>query len=199
MAWPLGTGAVQTRLKQVLGIRGNIPLELDETITPVVNVLDFEPGPVSYPLYGSAFRNDVALAGNFSHVGIRPGLGTVLVVDEVFVMNIDAAVRTMVIGITTSQAPDATQRVISINQPPSAAALGLRFLAAEAFDQTQAGTMVSTTDGAVLVPANTAVLVPGKWVLHTTQEGARMALVVRCVDVNIEARAWFRCREYDVP
>jgi len=196
--WPLGTGELQTRLKQMLGIRGNLPLELDESILPVVNVLDFESGPVTYPLVGSAFRDDAAVAAQFSHVGVRPAVGSILVVDRVILINDNAALIKAVIGITLDPAEDASERIICMNKPPSGAALGLTFIGATAFDRTQAATLVSTTDGATLVPIGTGVEVKGPWVLHAPDESSQMTLVVRPDAVNVKAAAWFFMREYNV-
>lgn len=60
MPWPLGTGELVARLKRGLGIRGALPLELDESIVPMVQVASLTEAP---------FRVDPVRFDDFDVVG----------------------------------------------------------------------------------------------------------------------------------
>lgn len=87
MPWPLGTGELQTRLKRALGIRGAIPLELDESIIPVVITDEIDEVFQEDPAIGMFFRQVLASVGNFSRVNVAAAPGTLLYVEEIWLTN----------------------------------------------------------------------------------------------------------------
>ncbi|HEU4544388.1 MAG TPA: hypothetical protein VFR23_24870, partial [Jiangellaceae bacterium] len=88
MPWPLGVSELQARLKNALGIRGAIPLELDESIIPVVTVYDVGAIPWQLdPRIGIGFRSIAASPGNFSVATIVSASGTRLHVRRLWLIS----------------------------------------------------------------------------------------------------------------
>jgi len=74
-------------LQKLFGLKGKIPLSVDETIVPVALIADQMNSPWGDVISVARHRAQAALAANNSGLMVRPGAGVVLGIDQIFVDN----------------------------------------------------------------------------------------------------------------
>jgi hypothetical protein len=94
MPLDIQTGGFADKIRRALGVRGRMPLRLDETVVPVVNTGTLDQPP--YRTDGTDFVCNVdmsAVAAKFTWGGIQlpPSVPGALVVEGMYVVNLGAA------------------------------------------------------------------------------------------------------------
>lgn len=122
MPWPLGTAELQLRLKKALGIRGAIPLELDETIVPTVAVETFSIGSRGEPLLWVFNDRQAAVAAQSSFLVLfmeSTDTGMVLVerVDAMLTAAAGAATGIQLQIARTADVPAGTDGLVRLAEP----------------------------------------------------------------------------------
>lgn len=198
MPWPLGTAELQARLKLALGIRGAIPLELDESIIPVVPLL--EPRDLEVfstdPRPGMFATSSPASVGNFSLIQVAAGPGTLLVIEQIiFIALIGAETRRQVRLVTGASGTGFDIPAIRGTWNTSATPF---FLAARGATSQPAAlqgtfTIVETT----LATGKAQIVYPGI-ILDGDGGGGGFAqgISIGSTSTNEEVRACVRVREY---
>lgn len=189
-------GEVADRLRRALAVRGRIPTALDETVVPVVQLVDASQPPYAKdPAHGSSRHTRAALAANFSHIGWQAAVGSILVVDSVLISNPNAAPSTIRVGITTNPTQDASNSIICVSRPFISPGNPAR-LAARRYDRVDVAQQVSANEGSITLPAAGSLLVYGPWVLQAPDTLNAMALVLVPEIVNQAVEGWARMREF---
>jgi hypothetical protein len=189
-------GEVGDRLRRALSLKGRIPTALDETVVPVVQLVDASQPPYAKdPAHGSSRHTRAALAANFSHIGWQAAVGSILIVDSVLVSNPNAAPSTVRVGITTNPTHDADSSIICVSRPFISPGNPAR-IASRRYDRVDPTQQISANEGSVTLAAAGSILLLGPWVLQAPDLLNAMALVLVPEIVNQAVEGWARVREF---
>lgn len=200
MPWPLGISELQARLKAALGIRGNLPLELDESIIPIVRVMDLEqPQWSKDPIYGAYSRIESAAAGFLSEVGVVAQLGTILVVEKIVATNEAAAATRQALSFYHSPTGFTIRNTFARNLPGRAANTPA-VLGSSGVSASNRAVALNPAEGLPTwrVPLGESITILLDWVLFGDDPLGQQALIASPNAVNEGIGATFFVREYSV-
>lgn len=195
MPWPLGVGELQGRLKRALGIRGAIPLEVDESVVPVVLAFDASHFLWSKdPRCGIVDRQEPASVGNFSFIGVIAALGTYLEVPQVWISGLIGAATRRELRLVTGTSGADEESIVSVHDPFTAASSPAG-LAARSYDGIEAA-QTGSKFAEFIMPLGEGVLIPLGVILDGDDPQGRQSLKLTVTGANEEVRGVFWVREH---
>lgn len=129
MPSPIQDPGESQALVNLFGIKGRLPLNLDNVVVPVALVADLTNTPYSAIGRGNAARRQGAAgAGTYAAIAIEPGPGLICRVDTLTIENVAAGVREFEVrALTPAQWAGVTSvangQAIDLNSPYTAGAL----------------------------------------------------------------------------
>lgn len=199
-------GEVNQALARMLGVKGELRLDLEQLVVPTLDIADL----ADSPYYASSFSRGVgrsstqaAVAAKNGFVGVRPGERVALQVRRVIIGNPEAALaQTFAIEVMSAANISAlgalTTAQMGFTSPPEAGQLAPSKLFLAAANTTGAGAVIG---GCVLAASSSIILdLPEPGVcLYGDDPGGIPGLVVVGITQNQAVQAAFFGREWPLP
>lgn len=204
MPKPIQVPDVSQGVTAGLGVKGYVPLQLDETVVITVHPVDLEDSPYQrlYTPCGARRTIGAPGAGRFAVLGVRPSVNTILRVDRVVLTTNTAGTHQFILQLLSNAQVAAlanltTFNMVSFNPPTVPTLVGSQSFTADAASNTP-GTLLGEL---AILNQGTEEFVLDKGISLPGNDPAGVgALCIVNADSNVAIRsASFICREYGLP